>query len=566
MSAIVPRPYQIEAVDSLYRFFAANHDPSRNPLIAAPTGSGKSVIITTFLHSIFERWPNQKVLLLTHVKELIGQNAKHLRRAWPSAPLGIYSAGMKQKTAHMPITFASIQSAVRNPHLFGYVDLIIIDECHLVSPDENTSYQTLIAFLRQVNPYLRIIGLSATIYRLGLGMLTEGGIFTDVAYDICSRSAFVHLLDEYYLCPLIPMQTQTQLDVSGVHMRGGEFVEKELQEKVARYDLTRAAIQEAMIAAQKRQHWLIFATGIDHVHMIHDILQEFGVESTYVHSKLTPDERTKNLARFLAGDVPVMINANILTTGFDFPALDCIIMLRPTASPVLHVQTLGRGTRYDFPIGEPIETLEQRKALVESAPKQNCLVLDFAGNTRRLGPINDPKIPGKKGDEKGGDAPIKVCPACGCLNHISVRACANCGAEFEFREKISPVASTLELIVRDEPVVHWFNVNHVVYRPHIKIGSPPSLKVTYHCGLRTFNEWVCLFHDGRPIQRKAQAWWTKRTNAPIPHTMAEAQLYASTLRIPKRVRVWVNAKWPQLLNYEFEEDAHERSNTAPAVA
>jgi DNA repair protein RadD len=552
---ITLRPYQQEAVNSLYTYFSTHSDPTRNPLIAAPTGSGKSVIIAAFIRSIFESWPDQKIVVLTHVKELIRQNANKMRDVWPQAPLGIYSAGLGAKISNMPITFGGVQSVRRNPDRFGKPDLVIIDEAHLVSPDENASYRLIIDTWRKANPYLRVIGLSATIYRLGLGMLTEGGVFTDVAYDICSRAGFVRLLDEGYLCPLIPMQTKTELDVSNVHKRGGEFIESELQNAVVRYDLTYRALAEAVETAtsQGRQAWLIFATGIAHVEMIHAILTQMGINSTFVHSQMTSVERDENLRRFISGEVPVMINANILTTGFDYQALDCIISLRPTSSPVLHVQSLGRGTRPCYASDMPLDTTEQRLAAITASSKQNCLVLDHAGNTRRLGPINDPRIP-KKGGEGEGDIPIKTCNACGCLNHISARVCENCGTPFEFKEKIVTQASTLDLIIRDEPQTAWFNVSHITYSPHQKPGAPSSLRVSYKCGLRTFKEWICLEHHGNPIRSKAVDWWRRRIDVPPPDSIEEAIIHVDKLREPRKILVWVNAKYPRVMNYDFGQE------------
>lgn len=544
------RDYQNEAVNSVYEFFRLNPDPDKNPVIAMPTGTGKAVVIAGFVQSILSAWPNQRVMMLTHVKELIEQNADKMRTMWPQSPLGIYSAGLGEKSAHMPITFAGIQSAAKHPELFGHIDLVIIDECHLVSPDEDAAYKKFLAALRAKNPWLRVVGLSATIYRLGLGMITDGGVFTDVAYDICGMRAFNKLLDDGYLCPLIPMQTSAQLDVSSVHKRGGEFIASELQNAVARWDITERALREAREAAGDRKHWLIFATGIDHIVMIEAILGQLGISCAGVHSKMKSRERDDNIARFKAGQIQALINADILTTGFDFPALDCIILLRPTSSPGLHVQILGRGTRPVYPKGYDLETKDGRLAAIAASPKQNCLVLDFAGNTRRLGPINDPRIPGKKG-KGAGDIPIKTCNACGCLNHISARTCANCGEEFTFQEKLVAQASTIALIVRDEPQVEVFPVDRVTYAPHVKPGFPPSLKVSYFCGVRRFTEWVCLEHHGSPIQRKAHAWWLKRSPIDPPPTIEQALPVVDTLAVPGSIRVWVNRKYPEILEHLF---------------
>lgn len=554
MTVITARYYQKEAEESIYKFFAEHRDTKRNPVVAMPTGTGKAIVIANFVKGILQQWPTQRVMMLTHVKELIEQNADKMRTVWPQAPLGIYSAGLGEKEAHMPITFAGIQSAAKHPDLFGHIDLVLIDECHLVSPDENALYRKFLAFLFARNPYLRVVGFSATAYRLGLGMITDGGVFTDICYDVTGMNAFNRLLDEGYLSPLVPMTTQAVLDVSKVHRRGGEFIAKELQDAVAREDITRDALAEAKIAAADRAHWLIFATGIEHVNMILRLLDDLNIPAAGVHSKMKSFERDDNLARFKAGQIRALVNADILTTGFDMPQLDCIILLRPTSSPGLHVQILGRGTRPYYAPGFDLSTTEGRLAAIAASTKQNCLVLDFAGNTQRLGPINDPCIPRMKGKGEG-DVPIKVCDACGCMAHISARVCPNCGVEFVFKEKITPKASTIALIVRDEPQVEEFPVDRVTYAPHVKPGFPPSLKVSYYCGLRRFTEWVCLEHHSNGIVHKARAWWKERSSIEPPDTIEAALPHVTGLRTPAKIRVWINKKYPDILAHLFDKES-----------
>lgn len=557
---IVPRYYQEEAVDAVFSFFANNPDPKRNPVIAMPTGTGKAVVIAMLCSTILQRWPTQRILMLTHVKELVEQNADKLKVMWPQAPLGIYSAGLKLKQYGRAITFAGIQSAAKNPHLFGHIDLVFVDECHLFGPDETAAYQKLLTFLRNRNPLLRVVGLSATIYRQGLGMITDNGVFTDVCYDITSLRAFNRLLDEGYISPLIPMRTDLLLDTKGVKIQGGEFQAGDLERAVNKYDVTVALLREMMEATyERRKHTLIFATGIDHIHSMHDILKSWGVKSAYVHSNtrdhpFSDTERADNLQAFREGHVQYLINKDILTTGYDFPALDCGVLARPTRSTGLHVQILGRFTRPVYAEGHDLDSMEGRVRAILEGPKPNALILDFAGNTALLGPINDPQIPKKKG-EGTGEVPIKTCDHCGCMNHISARVCANCGEEFNFAVKITPKASTIDLIVRDEPVVEWFDVKRIEYSPHHKMGSPTSLKVSYFCGVRRFTEWICLEHPGA-IQRKAHHWWKQRSPWDPPPSVGEAIAYITgnqeALRIPKRVKVWVNRKWPEILDYEFE--------------
>lgn len=523
-----PRSYQVEANQSIFGYFLSN---TGNPVVAMPTGTGKSVVIGMFCWEVLWQYPGQKIMVLTHVKELIEQNYSKLKALWPNAPAGIFSAGLGRREAYLPITFAGIGSVAKKAHLFGRVDLVLIDECHMVSATDTTMYQKFLAELRQANPNLKVVGFSATPWRLGQGRITdEGGLFTDICFDITGVEAFNRLIAEGYLSPLIPKRTRTMLDTDGVHMRGGEFISSELQAAVDRDEVTQAALAELVEQGTDRKHWLLFSSGIEHAEHIGQMLSlQYGVDNVVIHSKMAGGDaaRDEAIRRFKAGEVRCAINNNVLTTGFDFPGIDLIGMLRPTASPVLWVQMLGRGTR-------PWEG------------KDNCLVLDFAGNTGRLGPINDPVIPRKAG-KGGGEAPVRICDACGTYNHASVKHCICCGAEFHFVTKLKMSAGTADLVAGEMPVVELFKVDHITYTIHTKLGSPPSVRVSYYCGLRSFLEFVCVQHEGW-AKRKAREWWALRTSQPMPDTTEEAMQIISTLMPATHLRVWVNKKYPQIMN------------------
>ena len=142
---IQTRDYQTAAVRSLYDYF---ENRTGNPVIAMPTGTGKSVVIAEFLRSIYTAYPHQRVIVATHVKELIAQNYEKLRIVWPHAPAGIYSAGLGRRDNMQRITFAGIASISKKAALFGHIDLLIIDEAHLVSPAEETMYRGFINALK----------------------------------------------------------------------------------------------------------------------------------------------------------------------------------------------------------------------------------------------------------------------------------------------------------------------------------------------------------------------------------------------------------------------------------
>lgn len=547
-----PRYYQVEAVDSIWHYFADGGQG--NPLVAMPTGTGKSIVIGDFIKKIYSVYPTQRLMMLTHVKELIEQNFDKLMRLWPTAPAGIYSAGVGRKDTHAKITFAGIQSVVNRADLFGHIDLIIIDEAHLVSPKDDTSYNTFINKLKEVNPYIKVIGLSATPYRLGLGMLTEGGLFTDICYDLTTLSAFNRLIAEGFIAPLVPRHTGEQLDLAGVGMSGGEFKNKDLQEAVDKEAITYRALTEAIELGHDRHHWLIFATGIAHAENIAAMLDSLDIRAGVIHGKLNKTKREEILADFRAGKYQALVNNNVLTTGFDFPAIDMIVMLRPTNSPGLWVQMLGRGTRPVYADGFDLEVESERLAAIAAGPKQNCLVLDFAGNTTRLGPINDPVIPVKKGKKQGGAAPVRLCEQCNTYNHASVRVCDNCGFEFPVNVKFGFRASEAALIATSDIQIEVFAVDRVTYSLHTKQDRPDAIKVGYYCGIRKFSTYVCLEHGGYAATKALQWWqahWPDDSPEWIPETTAKAMEALDYLKEPTHIRVWLNKKYPEIKAYNF---------------
>jgi len=548
------RWYQAGAIQSLFEFVQAKGTRDQAPLIALPTGTGKGYVVGDFTRQVMSRAPRTRVMMATHVKELISQNAAKLLEIWPLAPLGIYSAGLKSRDMGMPITFCGVQSVYKKAELFGWIDILIIDEAHLLSPKSASMYQVLIAKLRAMNPDIFIVGLTATAYRMGQGSLTDGdGIFTDICYDMTDIKGFNQLVAEGFLCPLYPKKTNTTFDVSKVGISNGEFNKGELEKAVDKDTLTRACLAELVHFGADRDCWMIFASGIHHSERIAAILRdEFGVSAGAIHSGNSDDENNAFISAFKSGQMRCAVNMNKLTTGFDHPPIDLIGGMRPTQSPGLHVQMLGRGTRPSHDTG-----------------KRDTLVLDFAGNTRRLGPINDPKIPTKSGGG-GGDAPVRICEQCGIYCPASARICYCCGYEFTFQEKLLSTASTDELIRSDAPIIETFPVKRVLYGRHQKKitnpdGSitlrPPCMRVTYLVGMTPYTEWVFLDSDPKSLAaKKSRDWWHQRhayeppnpsNCAPFPSATDAALSIASQLKVPKSIRVWTNRPQPEVQSVEY---------------
>ncbi len=522
------RPYQRAAIEALYDYFAASVG---NPLIVMPTGTGKSVVIAGFTREAIAAYGDTRVLILTHVKELIQQNFMALLRAWPEAPAGIYSAGLSRRDIHAQILFAGIQSIHRHARQVQRCDLVLIDEAHLLGRGDSGMYRSFLAQLNEINAgLLKVVGFTATPYRLDSGMLHEGKdrLFTDIAFQV----PVLDMIQQGYLCPVVPKQTTTQLDVGGVGTRGGEFIAKDLEAAVDRDEVTRAAVAEIVQHGEGRGSWLVFCSGVAHARHVRDAIREHGVSCETVTGDTPGPERDAILAAFKAGRLRCITNANVLTTGFDAPGVDLIALLRPTKSVGLYVQMVGRGTR-----------------LAEG--KDDCLVLDFAGNTARHGPIDTVDGRKKEKSEEPGEAPIKVCPECQTINHASVRRCIECDHEFPPPVvKVAPQAASNALLSTQVQAT-WSDVTGISYARHEKPGKPASLRVTYECGLARHSEWVCFEHTGFP-RDKAVGWWRRRAgNLPPPATVDEALQQADRLRRPIAIQVRPAGQYTEIAAARF---------------
>jgi DNA repair protein RadD len=594
MAILTPRWYQEEAVNALFNYLANTGGVGEdglpikaNPLVALPTGTGKSLVIAGFIWVaiVIRRMFNLRVVVATHDKKLIANNAKTLLKLWPNAPVGIVSAGLKRKDKDAQIIFGGIKSLVGklvdqlgNPQ---WVDVLLVDEAHLINNKAEGQYCEFILDCLKTNPNMRVIGLTATWFRLGQGTLTQGQIFSDIVYNLCDIAGFARLLNEGFLAPLItPSEpaTKINLDLSSVGIGAdGDFRQGALQNLTDRPDINYAALREIVHYGYDRRSWMIFAAGVEHVEHLAQML--FGVPCVGVHSKMTDKDVDAAFAAFQTGKVRAIINKDMATTGFDHPPIDLIGDLGATCSASKHVQKNGRGTRpYDG-------RREDQYIPGFEFIKENCIVLDFVGNIERCGPINDPIIPKAPGEKKGkGDAPIKICNkdnlvspliGCGNYNHTSARFCHVCGSEFDIQSNIQKHASTAEILKSAEeeaPVVEIVPVDRVVYTRHVTKAMKRQLnaegrawtpndqfiiKASYYCGLKTYYEYVTVeapngTREENFARKKGRDWFRARYQGEPPEFNEDVLQYSSYLRSPKAIRVWVNKKpYPEIKSAEF---------------
>lgn len=506
------RDYQSEAVASVFDYFGSEVG---SPLVVAPTGAGKSLIIAAFCRQACEAYPSTRILVLSHVKELIQQDHQQLMRHWPDARASIYSAGLGRKNLSGQVVFAGIQSFARVADRAGFFDLVIVDEAHLIPRKSGTLYRQTLEALAINNPAVKMVGFTATPYRLDSGMLHEGrdAVFDAICYDIPVGM----LVERGYLAPLVSKRPSQTFDLSGLHSRAGEYIDAELSARFDNEDLNRAILAEAAELGADRQAWLVFCIDVAHAEHMATILRGMGKRAEVVSGKTPTAERTRVIEAYKRGDLDALASVGVLTTGFDAPRTDLIVMARPTQSTGLYVQIAGRGMRLKPQGGD-------------------CLVLDFAGNVMRHGPVDAiNQTRPKKGDPDAppGDAPAKACPECQSIVHAAVRECPDCGYLFPPPEvSIARTAGTDAIMRLTAPEPTWAEVQDVAYNRHRgRDGKPDSLRAEYLIDGQVAREWVCFEHSGYARQ-KAVAWWQERAGTPPPATVEEALSRIAEARRP----------------------------------
>ena len=536
------RDYQREAVDGLYNYWASK--AGDNPLVVAPTGSGKTAILAQVIKDAMS-YPDTRVLVVTHVKELLEQGASGLLKLYPEADFGIYSAGLKQKVLNKPITFAGIQSVWERAYdMVPAPDLVLIDEAHLLPKNTETRYNRFIADLKICNPDVKVVGLTATPYRLDTGYLHKGkgAIFDGIAHDIPVSM----LMDQGYLSPVISKGGIKQIDLSGVGKRGGEFIESELATAASDPELVESTVREIVTLADKRKSWLVFSSGVNHAHLLADEFEKYFVDVGVVTGSDSSAVREKTIADFKSGKLQCLINVNVLTTGFDHPDVDCVCLVRATASCGLYIQCIGRGTRV-------------------SEGKENCLILDYGSNVERHGFIDQVK-PKDKMSGGDGEAPVKQCEKCQTIVHAAAKICPECGFEFPAPLLNHGSISYSGAMLSSQVVAEWVDVDDVLYSRHKKEGKPDSIKVTYYCGMLSVSEWLCPDHGGYAASKYRER---KSLLNAYADTTTEALDEAHFWRKPSRVMVKPsshNPKYKEITKFDYTQVEKKHDETQGGYA
>lgn len=502
------RDYQQQAVHAVVQYFRRMSAPA---VLVLPTGAGKSLVIAELA-----RLARGNVLVLAHVKELVEQN--HQKYQHYGLQGRIFAAGLGRKETDGQVIFASVQSVQRNLEQFQQpISLLVIDECHRVPDDSNSSYQQVISHLQSQNPQLKVLGLTATPYRLGEGLLYQYhylgrvGAATPRFFQWCIFELPIQLLlQRGYLTPARKLDCAVlSYDFSGLApMKNGQYKETELDlviDKAKR--VTPQIIRQVIEFSENKQGVMIFAATTRHAQEILSYLPDG--QAAMVLSATSNTQRASIIEQFKARQLKYLVNVAVLTTGFDAPHVDVIAILRPTESVSLYQQIVGRGLRL-------------------AAGKQECLVLDYAGNPYdlyqpELGPA--PAVQGAqqvqvacplcrfsnqfwgKADAQGiviehygrrcqGLVQAKDGTLTQCSYRFRARFCPNCGAEHDIAARICHACDTV-LVDPDKKLQEALSLKDamVVYPDELLLVADQTaqgkaqLKISYLVGDQQFHEW-----------------------------------------------------------------------------
>ncbi len=550
------RDYQQQAVESTIRFFRKKRDPA---VIVLPTGAGKSLVIAELA-----RIAKGRVLVLAHVKELVEQNYEKYQSYGLSA--GIFSASLGKKDFEQKAIFGSVQSVARaSDDFFNDFSLLVIDECHRVAEEGSTQYQDVIKKLRDRNPELCILGLTATPYRLGLGWIYEysqlGEIKTDQKrfFKQCVYELpLSYMIKNKYLTNPVKVDIPvTCYDFSELLDTDRQFTTAEVEEILkSQKRLTPFIINNIVDITEKfkRQGVMIFSSSVKHAEEIMTYLPKD--DSRIVIGDTDMTERNEIVEDFKNKKFKYLVNVSVLTTGFDAPHVDVIAILRPTQSNSLYQQIIGRGLRL-------------------SPDKKDCFVLDYAGMGHDIfrpeisdkrpakdtvpvivpcpmchfdnnfwGRTDDDgivyehygrKCKGAVQDDNtleiipcGYRFRLKICHSCGSENDITAKSCEKCDAtliDADAKLKQAKLSKNFHVLTPDR----------ITFEEHTDKNSNPYLEIRYYDFDSQYVSEAHFFNNSSAIKKFNINFL--RSHLRRPELAVELQTPADVIRFQKLYRL-----------------------------
>ena len=539
------RPYQEECIEAIVR--AIPHD--RHILIQAATGAGKTIVFCELIRRLLADWPHIRIGILAHRRELITQAHTKLLKVWPEAPIGIACASLGGPVdTDRPVVIGSIQTLINRAATTAAFDLIIVDEAHRIPPINHASqYSEWLGAMKRYNPEARILGVTATPFRLGHGYIYgpvckpgNQNLFDALHYRIGIKD----LQAQGFLCGYRAKEAENiEYDLSTVKV-SGDYNIKDLADVMSKEQHVGSAVKAAQDYAQDRKRIVVFCVTIDHAKRVSGAFGDAGISSAAVHSEMPTAQRDMVLRQFEAGRIRALCNVGVLTEGWDSPAVDCILLCRPTKAPALYVQMVGRGLR-PFP------------------DKKDVLILDLSNNCRTHGDPDSPSV-GIPGKAVKTVAPTKSCPKCMEIVPIGAIACRECGyvwpqqvielngsaqmrdVKWSAVEKPNPI--TVEIIeCRADRYVSKAGNDML----RLKIVCEPENSInTIH--VNYFFMFDPQAHE-YAVRKSRSLWKTMTGNAP-PESTAEADERSWEIldNIPSRIEIVENGKYWNVHSWQAE--------------
>ena len=396
------RPYQDKAVQSLAQSLRTGH---KHPLLMLPTGGGKTLTAAHIVQRALDK--GNRVTFCVPTISLIDQTVQAF---WDEGirDVGVIQADHPMTNAWRPVQVASLQTLGRRDR--PSTDLVIVDEAHQV-------FKAVPEWMA-AEPDLRFVGLSATPWTIGLGKIYD---------DLIVAARMTELIEAGYLSKF-RVFAPSHPDLSGVHVRAGDYAEDELADAMSKPEIT-ADVVKTWLALAENRPTLVFGVNRAHAQQLHRDFEAAGVASAYIDAYTDRHERDAVRRSFHDGDIRVVCNIGTLTVGIDWD-VRCLVLARPTKSEALYQQIVGRALRV-------------------AEGKEDALILDHSDTTLELGFVTDihhdilstgtRRENSGSGKDKTPRKP-KECPACHRLKPVGIHVCPSCGfapvhvAEIEVHE------------------------------------------------------------------------------------------------------------------------------------
>lgn len=538
------RSYQVEAIDALWNALFQKD----SALLVAATGMGKTETIFGFVKKALEAKPDIRILFAVNKVSLVDQTFKRAKGIIKD--VGVYCGSLNSKE-NKSFTIASVQSLSKKETLPHY-DLIIFDEAHRINLNIGSQYQKIIKKSKDNNQNLKIIGMTATPFR------NDGYIYGDK--KLFDKPDYVKdlgwAIENNWLVKPSLKHVDKQFDTTKLHTRMGDFDSKEVKDLTTKKDIVAAQVDDAMIRVAQRKKVIWHCSCIEHAELVHSILESSSKDnkrvSSIVHSKMDKKQREEEINIFENNEVKHLVFVMIVSEGYDHPEIDTVVLMRPTKSPLVYIQCIGRALRL-------------------AKNKTDCLVLDYAQVVKNCGPLNNPHIVTTRG-AKSKPIDMKFCPECFEYLAKDIAICSSCGYDFiaaklkeqkKYMEGLTSRPDTNSQLLEAKPKTRepeWIDIepSRTQVSVHNSAAGNKCLKFTFYKKnsiITKYNKFVIVESNTKYLIKNKEATLYRIMNNLILCNRAEEcidKIKSIGFDHLKSIRVDLRGKYPDVVGFKYE--------------